>query len=46
MSSDGEAIDEYRREIFERFNDALRKEGFSEVQIAMIDKAVRRALNM
>jgi hypothetical protein len=46
MSSYSEEIDEYRREIFEKFNDALRKEGFSEVQIAKIDKAVRRALNM
>lgn len=41
-----DATTKYLQEILENFNEALRKEGFTEVQIAKIDTAVRRALDL
>jgi hypothetical protein len=44
--ADDELTKQYKRELFEKFNEVLRSEGFTEVQIAKIDTAVRRALNL
>jgi hypothetical protein len=43
---DDDLIDQYKRELIEKFNEALRKEGFSEDQIAKLDTVVRRALDL
>jgi hypothetical protein len=39
-------IDDYRREFLAKLNEALRAEGFTEVEIAKIDTVVRRALDL
>jgi hypothetical protein len=44
VEPDDKSSQKSERELFEKFNDQLRKEGFTEVQIAKIDTAVRRAL--
>jgi hypothetical protein len=46
MTGTLEDLDEYRQAFFVKLNEALRKEGFTEVQIAKIDTAVRRAINL
>lgn len=46
LESQDEAVEEYKREFFGKLNDALRKEGFAESQIAQIDTTVRRVLNL
>lgn len=46
MTNTDEAIDDYRRALFAKLNEALRAEGFSEVEIAKISTAVRRALDL
>lgn len=43
---DDKSSQKSERELVEKFNDQLRKEGFTEVQIAKIDTAVRRALSL
>jgi len=46
MSTAREVLDEYRQKVFEKFNETLRTEGFTEMQIAKIDTVVRRALGL
>jgi hypothetical protein len=45
-NTDNKLTDNYKLELFKKFNEALRKEGFTEDQIAKIDTAVRRALDL
>jgi anti-sigma regulatory factor (Ser/Thr protein kinase) len=46
MNKPEDALQNYQHEILAKLNEALRKEGFSEDQIAKIDTVVRRALDL
>jgi hypothetical protein len=41
-----ENINDSYHALFAKFDDALRKDGFTELQIAVINTAVRRALDL
>lgn len=46
MNIPEDALQSYQHELLAKLNEALRKEGFSEDQIAKIDTIVRRALDL